>query len=81
MEVGTTTHGDNPQVSLRWSDTRGQTWNNPVTGSMGQFGQYLTSVQFQRLGMARDRCFELFWSADVQTALQGAFVQLDPCSS
>jgi hypothetical protein len=82
MEVGTDTNlSDTPLVSLRWSDTRGQTWNNPVTGSMGQTGQYLTSIQWQRLGYARDRCFELFWSANVQTALQGAFIQIDPCSS
>jgi hypothetical protein len=82
MEVGTDTNlSDSPLVSLRWSDTRGQTWGNPVTGSLGQTNQYLTSIQWQRLGMSRDRVFELFWSSNVRTALQGAFIQLDPCSS
>lgn len=63
-----------PRMTLRWSDDRGASWGNPVSRSMGATGQFLTSVQWTRLGMARDRVFELFWSAPVKTALQGAFV-------
>lgn len=68
-------------VSLRWSDTRGASYGNPVIQPMGSGGQLLTSVQWQRMGMARDRVFELSWSAPVRTALQGAFVQARPCGS
>ena len=67
-----------PQVLLRWSDDRGRTWGNPLSATMGATGKYLTSVQFQRLGLARDRVFELYWSAAVDTALQGAFLILEP---
>lgn len=78
MEVGTapaTMLGSGePQVFLRWSDTRGASWGNPITASLGGSGEYLTSIQYQRLGMARDRVFELSWSAPVKTALLGAFV-------
>lgn len=63
-----------PKIYLRWSDDRGASWGNPVARSMGATGQFLTSVQWTRLGMARDRVFELFWSAPLKTALQGAFV-------
>lgn len=63
-----------PQVSLRWSDDRGVTWGNPLSQTMGATGQYLTSIQWQRLGMGRDRIFEISFSADVKTSLQGAFV-------
>lgn len=67
---------DNPPVvNLRWSDTRGASWGNPIQGSMGSTGQYLTSIQFNQLGFARDRVFELFWSAPQATALNGAWVQ------
>jgi hypothetical protein len=75
MEVGSTTLDNDPTLSLRWSDTRGASWGNPITQSLGKTGKYLTSVQFQRLGMARDRVFELSWSGDFRTALNGAFVE------
>jgi hypothetical protein len=65
-----------PEVRLRWSDDRGRSWGNAVTGSLGKVGEYLTSIQFQRLGYARDRVFELSWSAPVKTALNGAFVDV-----
>jgi hypothetical protein len=63
-----------PQIYLRWSDDNGATWSNPVANTMGATGQYLTSVQWQRLGTGRNRIFELVWAEPVKTALQGAFV-------
>lgn len=81
MQVGTDDGGgepleaEPPLLSLRWSDTRGASWGNPITNSLGAPGEYLTSIQFQRLGMARDRVFEISWSAPVMTAINGAFVQ------
>jgi len=65
---------------LRWSDTKGASWGNYIEESFGLEGDYLKSVQFQRLGMARDRVFELSWSAPVKTALNGAFVQANPAN-
>jgi hypothetical protein len=67
-------------VYLRWSDTKGQTWGNPIASDLGPIGFYQRSVQFQRLGMARDRVFELFWSAPVKTALNGAFLTAMPAN-
>lgn len=67
-----------PFVSLRWSDDRGRTWGNPVQQTIGAQGEYLTQPQWNRLGMARDRVFELFWSVPVKTALNGAFVESQP---
>lgn len=63
-----------PKVSLRYSDTRGASWGNPVTMPVGSTGQYLTSIQFWRLGMGRDRVFELFWGFPYETALTGAYI-------
>lgn len=65
-----------PQVSLRWSDTRGATWGNPVMQSMGATGDFLCSIQWRRLGMARDRVYSVEWSAPVPTALLGAWIDL-----
>ena len=76
MECGTVAEGQpEPMVTLRYSDDRGASWSGSQTSTLGTNGQTLTSVQFQRLGMARDRVFELSWDAPVRTALQGAWVQ------
>lgn len=75
MEVGNGANNGPVPVYLRWSDTRGKSWGNAISTSLGMEGEYLTSLQFQRLGMARDRVFELSWSAPCKTALLGAWVQ------
>jgi hypothetical protein len=61
-------------ISLRWSNDRGHTFGNPVTQSIGETGDYLTSLQWQRLGLARDRVWELSWSVPMLTVLQGAWI-------
>lgn len=79
MECGTddvdTDISTNPVVWLRWSDDRGKTYGNYVQQSLGNLGEYLTSIQYNRLGMARDRVFEVSWSAAALTALNGAWVE------
>lgn len=72
------TQFDNPpRVFLRWSDDRGSSYGTPIAQSLGAAGEYLTSIQFQRLGMARDRVFELFWSCPCNTSLQGAWIVVE----
>lgn len=70
-----------PQVLLSWSDDRGRTFSNPIKGSAGATGEYLTSMQYQRLGMARDRVFRVQWSAPIDTALQGAWLTFTKAST
>lgn len=75
MECGTIEDQEaDPQLNLRWSDDRGKTWEDPMQVSLGRTGEYDTSPQFQQLGMARDRVYELFWSENMKTALNGAYV-------
>lgn len=75
----TTPPGVSPAVGLRWSDTRGQTFGNPVAQALSS--DPLTQLQWNRTGYARDRVFELFWSAAAKTALNGAFVFVEPWKS
>ena len=70
-----------PVVSLRWSDTKGASWGNKLEQSLGSSGQYLTNIQWRRLGMARDRVFELSWSMNGPTALNGAYVEVTECGT
>lgn len=78
---GTTDPAQIPQIELRWSDDRGVSYGNPVLQALGQVGQTQVMAQWQRLGMARDRVFELAWSAPVMTALNGAFIDVRPSAS
>jgi hypothetical protein len=78
MESGSGNNNQPVNVYLRWSDDRGQSYGNPVGQTMGSEGQYLTSISWWRLGMARDRVFELSWSEPVKTALSGAFIDAAP---
>jgi hypothetical protein len=65
-----------PQLSLRWSDTRGRTWSNPVLMPMGQQGQFDYVPTWWRLGYARDRVYELSWSEPCAAALNGAYLEV-----
>lgn len=69
------------EIQLRWSDTRGRSWSDPVTQTMGLMGQYLAQPQWRRLGIARDRVFEVSWTNPSLTALNGAFVDMVPSIS
>jgi len=68
-------------ISLRWSDDRGHSYGNPVSQSMGEIGEYRTSLQWQRLAYARDRVFEISWSVPCGAALQGCWVDVTPAQS
>ena len=67
-------------VTLRFSDDRGATYGNPLTQRLDGHGS-LTSLQFRRLGMARDRVFELKWDAPGVIALHGAFIEIAESST
>ena len=69
---------DPTTVYLSWSDDRGHTFGNPVGLSLGGVGQYLTAMQWRRLGLGRDRVFQLEWSGTADTALAGAWIVAEP---
>lgn len=84
MEVGTdlgsidsSTQIHPPVVLLSWSDDRGKTFGNPVSQSLGALGKYLTNLKWNRLGIARDRVYQLQWSVPAKTALQSAILNVE----
>ena len=78
IEVGTDLDPSaNPQLTLRWSDDRGVSFGNGLQQSLGKTGQYRTVPSWSRLGFARDRVFELSWTAAAATALNGAWIQVE----
>ena len=68
-------------IWLRWSKTRGQTWESAIPKPLGEVGQFYTMPTWRRLGMSRDVVFELSWTADAPTQLLGAFIEMTPSST
>lgn len=72
--LDSTSQTNPPVVFLRWSDDGGKTFGNAMAQSLGALGQWKTDIQWNRLGMGRDRVFELSWSVPAKTALNGAYL-------
>ena len=73
-----TGQGSDPSVWLTWSNDGGRTWSNEASAGLGAVGQYLTRVEWRRLGMARERVFRLQWSDPVYTSLIAVDVEAEP---
>ena len=72
--VPSTTVGFNPNINLSWSDDGGQTFGTSYPASTGPQGAFDTLVEWRQLGQARDRVFEMTWSAPVFRPLIDAFI-------
>ena len=70
-----------PRVSLRYSDSGGESWGNPVTQTLGSGGQYKTTPTWWQLGYGRDRVFELFGEATPSQSLSGAWIEATPAKT
>ena len=61
-----------PQAMLRWSNDGGSTWSNEHWATVGQQGKYKNRAIWRRLGMARDRVFEVSVSDPVKFVIVSA---------
>jgi hypothetical protein len=62
----------NPQAMLRWSNDGGSTWSREYWTSIGQLGRFKNRAIWRRLGMARDRVFEVSISDPVNAVIVSA---------
>lgn len=67
-------HGSDPVLMLRWSNDGGHTWSRLKNLAMGRMGEYRRRATADRLGMARDRVFEISISDPVKRVILGAAV-------
>ena len=67
-----TVQGVDPQAMLRWSNDGGSTWSNEHWTSIGKIGQYQNRAIWRRLGMARDRIFEVSITDPVKAVIVSA---------
>lgn len=70
----TTGQGSDPQYCLRWSDDGGQSFGNEHWAAGGAVGAFKTRAIWRRLGMARDRVYELVFSDPVASRLVDAYL-------
>jgi len=77
MECGTIEdpNAEMPMLNMVYSDDGGHTYSDPLQKPLGATGQYDTLIEYNRLGMARQRVYELFWTANMKTALNGVYVE------
>jgi hypothetical protein len=62
----------NPKAMLRWSNDGGSTWSKEYWQDIGQQGKYKHRAIWRRLGMARDRVFEVVVSDPVKAVIVSA---------
>lgn len=66
--------GSDPQVMMRYSNDGGLTWSNEMWRDIGKIGKYKTRSVWRRLGIARQRVYELTVSDPVQVNITGAYI-------
>lgn len=66
--------GHNPQVMLRYSHDSGHTWSSERWRPIGKVGQYTTRCRWTKLGIARNRVYEITITDPVKVVLVGASV-------
>lgn len=69
--------GTNPQAMLRWSNDGGKKWIGEQFAPIGKSGETETRVIWRRLGMARDRVYEVRVSDAVNRDIVGASLQAE----
>jgi hypothetical protein len=62
----------NPKAMLRWSNDGGSTWSKEYWQDIGQQGKYRHRAMWRRLGMARDRVFEVVVTDPVKAVIVSA---------
>lgn len=67
--------GEDALVRLRWSDDGGHKWSNYHLKSLGRIGETLYRVIWRRLGMTRDRVYELSGTDPNRITIMGAELQ------
>ena len=64
--------GDDPQMTLDWSDDGGRTWSTAISMDWGTFEDYTARAKFNRLGASRSRIFRIALEDQVKAVITGA---------
>lgn len=80
IETGTlpSPTGQDPLITLRWSDDGGKSWGNGVQQTLGNAGETRQQVIWNNLGQARDRVFELSWEINANCVFNAVYLNAEP---
>lgn len=73
--------GDNPMITMRFSDDKGRTWSQGLEQPLGMMGQFNTFVKWNRVGIFRSRVYQFEWTANAMTAIQAAYLASEKTGS
>jgi len=73
--------GSDPQAMLRWSNDGAKTWSSEHWASIGKMGENVCRALWRKLGLGRDRVFEVTITDPVKVVMLGAAIQTRPCTS
>jgi len=68
---------DDPKIKMRYSNDSGQTWSDWIIESLGKIGETLHRVTWDKLGISRNRVFEIECSEDLDLTLQAAYAEVE----
>lgn len=71
-------YATNPQAILSWSNDGGQTFGNDHFAAIGKSGETLNRCMWRRLGLARDRVYQVTVSDPVNRDIVGASIMGEP---
>jgi hypothetical protein len=67
----------NPLLMLRFSDDNGHSWSDEKTCSLGKIGEYGRRAIYRRLGMGRNRVWEISLTDPVKFAVTSAVMEYE----
>jgi len=67
----------NPLIKMRYSNDSGQTWSTWLVESLGKIGETMHRVTWDKLGISRNRVFEIECSEDLDLTLQAAYAEVE----
>ena len=73
--------GSDPQAMLRWSKDGGETWSNEHWRAIGKIGRYKNRIIWRKLGMARDRIFEVVVTDAIKAVIVSAELAAEAADS
>jgi hypothetical protein len=77
--LGTATgQGANPRVMMRMSNDGGKTWGPEHFRNAGAVGEYWRRVRWDRLGMGRQRVYEIAVSDPIPWRVVSSYLTPDP---
>lgn len=76
VNTGFAGQGENPQISMRYSNDNGHSWSNSESRELGRVGEYGKRIQWNRLGSSNNWLFEIATKDAVDFAIIEAAIDV-----